>query len=62
MRFAAYDTESVDPFATGIGNVTFHADVTHASAPRRMNTIGSSIVRGKTRTNTAAPNAMTTAT
>ena len=28
MRSAAYDTESVDPLASGIGRLTFQTDVT----------------------------------
>ena len=30
-RLAAYDTDNVDPFTTGNGSVTFHADVRHAN-------------------------------
>jgi hypothetical protein len=64
VRSAAYDTDSVDPFASEIGRLTFHADVTHAVSSRNANSHGcGTVTGGVTAMATAtAPAAMTTAT
>ena len=41
MRLAAYDTDSVEPLARGIGRFTFHADVTHDASRRKKKRPGS---------------------
>ena len=40
VRFAAYDTESVDPLIVAIGRVTFHSDVMHAAKISSANASG----------------------
>ena len=54
-RLAAYDTDNVDPFTTGNGSVTFHADVRHANTARLANSNGSGSWRGKNTTSVVPP-------
>src|SRR5688500_14854457 len=64
VRSAAYDTDSVDLFASEMGRFTFHADVTHAVSSRNANSHACGTATGAV-TATApatAPAAMTTAT
>src|SRR4030081_1157459 len=59
---AACATESVDPLASEIGRVTFHAEVRHAESSSIANSDGRGTVSGKYPTNATAPTAITTAT
>src|SRR5207302_10941286 len=62
IRSAAYETESVEPFFSASGRLTFHVDVSHpktSSSPKR---IGRSIWVGNRAAAAAAPAAMTATT
>src|SRR5438105_2742941 len=62
IRSAAYETESVEPFFSASGRLTFHVDVSHpktSSSPKR---IGRSICVGNRAAAAAAPAAMTATT
>src|SRR5262245_39742829 len=62
ISFAAHDTDSVDPLATGIGRLTFHAAVRHAAISAPANTTGFGYASGNDATSTIVPPATTSAT
>src|SRR5258708_32776061 len=62
IRSAAYDTDSVEPLASGIGRLIFQAEVRHAASSRKKNTPGSGNVRGNDATSAATPATTTKAT
>src|SRR5437660_10928716 len=47
VKSAAYDTDSVEPLASGIGRLTFHADVTQAATRSDANSAGLDNVKGR---------------
>src|SRR5437762_210360 len=59
IKLAAYPTDSVDRLATGIGRVTFHAEVRQEQHSRATNRVGSGHVRGNDAAAVHAPETMT---
>lgn len=57
-----YDTDSVEPFVTTIGRLTFQVEVTHAKIVITANSAGCDTVRGATAPSRRAPPTTTPAT
>ena len=55
MKLAASDGESVAPLASGMGRVTFHAEVWQANTSRMAKSIGPGYVTGRNAASAAAP-------
>src|SRR5215207_2661706 len=62
IRFAAYDTDKVEPLATEIGRLTFHAEVTQTVSSRKRNSAGCGSVVGEAAASTSAPAAIVATT
>src|SRR5437870_12726543 len=55
IRFAAYDTESVEPLIVAVGRFTFHNDVRQAARIRSAKARGCGYADGTKRTSVTAP-------
>jgi hypothetical protein len=62
MRFAAYDTDKVDPLAFEIGRFTFHRDVKQADTISTANNPGLGKVLGRKATSIEPPAMIAAAT
>ncbi len=62
IRFAAYDTDNVEPLARGMGRLSFHSDVKHEVIRSSAKSHGSGKLDGNHAMTAQAPAAMTVST
>src|SRR5438445_11858488 len=62
IRYAACDTDSVEPLASGIGRLIFQIEVRHADTSRTANSSGRGKAEGKNAMSAVAPPTMTATT